>query len=41
MITVIFKDEGQDFLEWDIDKGKVVACRPFQEWLWLGTLVHS
>ncbi|GAH82866.1 unnamed protein product, partial [marine sediment metagenome] len=31
MITVLFKDEGQDFLEWDInDEGEVVDCRPLQ-----------
>lgn len=33
--TIRFQDHGQDFLEWDLDaKGKVVACRPFQAWLW-------
>lgn len=42
MITVFFKDEGQDFLEWDInDEGKVVACRPFQGDIWIGTTVHN
>ena len=41
MLTVTFKDEGQDFLEWDIEKGKVVACRPFQEWVWKGVKVHN
>ena len=40
MKTIRFKDEGQDFLEWDVDgSGKVVACRPSQGWLWVGTLV--
>jgi hypothetical protein len=40
MITIVFVDEGQDFLEWDIDeKGVVVACRPFQDWVWVGTKV--
>ncbi len=33
-ITVEFEDHGQDFLEWDIVNGKVVAVRPFQEWVW-------
>jgi len=28
MITVYLEDHGQDFLEWDIEKGTVVACRP-------------
>jgi len=41
MLTVYFEDHGQDFLEWDIEDGKVVGCRPFQEWLWKGTLVHN
>jgi hypothetical protein len=41
MITVFFVDDGQDFLEWDIDKGVVVACRPFQGWVWIGTKVHN
>jgi hypothetical protein len=42
MITIFFVDEGQDFLEWDIDdKGKVVACRPFQGDIWIGTTVHN
>jgi hypothetical protein len=42
MITVSFVDEGQDFLEWDInDEGKVVGCRPFQGWVWNGTTVHN
>lgn len=39
-ITVVFKDDGQDFLEWDLDiDGKVVDCRPFQGWVWNGTTV--
>lgn len=42
MITVFFEDDGQDFLEWDInDKGEVVACRPFQGAIWIGTKVHN
>ena len=41
MITVHLEDKGQDFLEWDIENGEVVACRPFQEWLWKGTKVHN
>lgn len=37
MKTLVFEDHGQDFLEWDIDeKNIVIACRPFQEWLWKG-----
>lgn len=39
--TVHFEDKGQDFLEWDIEDGVVVDCRPFQGWLWNGTKVHS
>ncbi|MEW6648184.1 MAG: hypothetical protein AB1450_13375 [Pseudomonadota bacterium] len=39
--TIEFEDGGQDFLEWDIDEtGKVVACRPFQGFVWVGALVH-
>ena len=41
MIKVTFEDHGQDFLEWYIQNGKVVACRPFQGWLWEGTKVHN
>ena len=41
MLTVTFKDEGQDFLEWDINKGKIVACRPLQQWVWKGMEVHN
>jgi len=42
MLTVFFEDDGQDFLEWDInDTGEVVDCRPFQSWLWIGTKVHD
>ena len=42
MVTIHFVDEGQDFLEWDIDeKGVVTACRPFQGWVWVGTKVHN
>ena len=42
MITVVFEDDGQDFLEWDInDKGEVVDCRPFQGDIWIGTIVHN
>lgn len=42
MITVFFVDEGQDFLEWDInEEGKVVDCRPFQGDIWIGTKVHN
>jgi hypothetical protein len=40
MRTITFEDQGQDFLEWDInDKGKVVDCRPFQNSVWNGTQV--
>jgi len=42
MITVFFVDDGQDFLEWDInDEGEVVDCRPFQGDIWIGTKVHN
>ena len=42
MVTVLFEDDGQDFLEWDInDKGEVVDCRPSQGDIWIGTKVHN
>ena len=42
MITIFFVDDGQDFLEWDInDNGEVVDCRPFQGSVWVGTKVHN
>lgn len=41
MITVYLEDHGQDFLEWDIEDGMVVDCRPFQGWLWKGAKVHN
>jgi hypothetical protein len=41
MLTVYFEDHGQDFLEWDIEDGKVVGCRPFQGWLWEGRRVYN
>ena len=41
MITVHLEDHGQDFLEWDIEDGVVVDCRPFQGWFWNGTKVHN
>ncbi len=41
MQTIFLEDHGQDFLEWDIEDGTVVGCRPFQSWLWNGTKVHN
>ena len=41
IITVFLEDQGQDFLEWDIKDGVVVACRPYQGWLWEGTKVQN
>ncbi len=41
MITVYLEDHGQDFLEWDIEDGVVIECRPFQGCLWNGTKVHN
>ena len=41
MITVFLEDHGQDFLEWDIEDGVVVDCRPFQGWVWVGAKVHN
>jgi hypothetical protein len=39
--TITFEDQGQDFLVWDIKDRKVVACRPFQADLWVGSEVHT
>ncbi len=41
MQTIYLEDHGQDFLEWDIEDGTIVDCRPFQGWLWNGTKVHN
>ncbi len=41
MLTVHLEDHGQDFLEWDIEDGTVIDCRPYQGWLWKGTQVHN
>jgi hypothetical protein len=38
--TIHFADQGQDFLEWDLDRnGVVVDSRPFQATIWCGTKV--
>lgn len=38
--TIYFEDNGQDFLEWDInDDGVVVESRPFQSNIWKNTVV--
>lgn len=40
MKTLKIEDHGQDFLEWDIDdNGVVIACRPFQGFVWCGMIV--
>jgi hypothetical protein len=42
MHTVEFQDDGQDFLEWDIDdNGVVVESRPFQTMVWGGSKVDT
>ena len=38
-ITVHFEDCGQDFLEFDIKEGLVIAARPFQNDIWAGKVV--
>lgn len=38
--TIHFEDHGQDFLEWDVDQhGVVIACRPYQEFVWKGSVL--
>lgn len=40
--TITFEDQGQDFLEWDIDlNNKVIACRPCQGFLWIGSQITN
>lgn len=42
IITLVFEDKGQDFLEWDLDKNNVVVgCRPFQYRMWRGVKVFA
>jgi len=41
MITVTLENHGQSFLEWDIEAGKVIACRPSNSGGWVGTEVHN
>lgn len=46
MKTIYFEDRGQDFLEWDIQDradgtAVVVACRPFQGFVWKGVLLKK
>ena len=41
MLRVTFEDHHQDFLEWYIKDDVVVACEPFQDWMWNGTIVHN
>jgi len=37
MKTIFFEDQGQDFLEWDInDKNEVIDSRPYQRRVWVG-----
>ena len=40
MITIELEDNGQDFLEIDIDmNGVITATRPFQSAIWKGGIV--
>lgn len=34
--TIVFEDNGQDFIEWDVFNGVVIASRPFQGSVWCG-----
>lgn len=42
-IEVEFEDHGQDFTKFSINAstGLVVACEPFQGWLWTGKVVKN
>lgn len=41
MMRVAFEDCGQGFLEWDLVRGVIVDCRPYQSWLWVGQRVMN
>lgn len=42
MQTIFFEDNGQDFLQWDIDQdGVVTDSRPFQAGAWVGTFLSD
>lgn len=38
-VTVVIEDNGQDFLEFDIQEGRIVETRPLQGWVWNGKRV--
>lgn len=39
-ITLVFDDQGQDFLRWTLDeRGIVIKCEPFQGAVWNGVRV--
>lgn len=38
-MTVELEDRGQDFLELDIQHGRIVTARPFQHGVWSGRVV--
>lgn len=40
-VVVEFEDNGQDFLEWEIQDGVVIECRPLQWWMWENSTVHT
>lgn len=40
-MTVALEDCGQDFLEFDIKDGRIVATRPCQGWVWNGKEVAN
>jgi hypothetical protein len=40
VVTIRFRDGGQDFSEWDLNgEGCVIDCRPCQAGIWCGTYV--
>jgi len=39
-MKIRFEDNGQDFLEWEVDDdGQVIGCEPFQASVWCGKYV--
>lgn len=39
MKKLTFKDQGQDFLEWFVQDGVVIDCRPFLKGVYAGTRI--
>ena len=41
VLIIHFEDQGQDFTSWGVDKdGEVLSSKPWQDEMWVGTLVN-